>query len=492
MGKLLSKIKMPSKGVQVYTYISAPGAVQIELEVPKRTGTVRDQGRFETDNYEVDSAAIRWPLKTTGKFVFRVRKDGDVVTEQHIEVDPITGDVRSSSTMDDTLLETRSIRDRDLVVCYGSYEAGPGKVGLPNRHQCYVSVTRDFSDWMAMVAPRGGDEEKKPFNHLVLPAPHDVGMNSMDTMNAILKHAGVAGSTILAEMMPFLGGAKDGIAKVLQGLSDVTVSNIAPDIIASLSITQKDTVSTLCAIGARYFEFRPAHCHSALLPHSPLPDKLYFQHGPIPGMAYDQFLSELVLFLTEHTAEVAVVHVRWDGVPAECRRPDDAELRSYLDAALALSRGTVRAGGVDDLRGGRTLQELRDEGRRLVYVQDDGGVLSTYDDDANATTAGDKILRAFERVLTRENQEGRTMTLVQCQATPTNIKDVIYYSVATAEASSMVLMATKAQCGHLLLPWLRDNLAGRCRNDQLVVLMDDFLDGSATDVAVGLCRERLR
>jgi hypothetical protein len=408
-----------------------------------------------------------------------------------MDVDPITGNIRSNSTMDNIMLETRSVLDQELAVSYGVYEAGSGQVGLPNRHQCYVSVTQNFGGWMGMVAPPGSEAEKKPFNHMVLPAPHDPGMNSMDTINAILKHAGNAASTVLANMIPYLGRAKDGIAKVVQGLSDATVSQIAPDIIASLSVTQKDTLSTLCSIGARYFEFRPAHCHSAILPYSPLPDKLYFQHGPIPGMAYDQFLSDLVLFLAAHPTEIAVVHVRWDGVPAECARPSDSELKSYLDAALALSNGSVKAGSIDDLKT-KSIQELRNSKKRLLYVVNDGGVLSTYDDNANATTNGQSILQAFDRVLKSDNQGGKSMTVVQCQATPTNIKDVIYYSIATADVSSMVLMGTKPMCDSILLPWARDNIAGRCKGDQLVILMDDFLDGAVTDVVVGLCRQRLR
>ena len=491
MGNAASKIKMPSKGVQVYTYISAPGDVQIDVEVPKQSGVVKDKQRFQSENYEVDAAKIKWPINRTGRFKFSVRKNGRVVTEQWMDVDPVTGDVRSNSTMDNTMLETRSIRDQELVISYGAYEAGSGQVGLPSRHQVYVSVTQDFGAWMGMVAPPGSEAEKKPFNHLVLPAPHDSGMNSMDTINAIMKHSGVAASTVLAKMIPFLGKAKDGIAKVIQGMSDATVSQIAPDIIASLSITQKDTLSTLCFIGARYFEFRPAHCHSAILPHSPLPDKLYFQHGPIPGMAYDQFLSDLVLFLAAHPTEIAVVHVRWDGVPAECARPSDSELKSYLEAALKMSNGSVKAGSIDDLKN-RTIKELRDSGKRLLFVQNDGGVLSTYDDNANATTNGQSILQAFDRVLHSNNQAGKSMTLVQCQATPTNIKDVIYYSVATTDVSSMVLMATKPICDSILLPWARDNIAKRCRGDQLVIMMDDFLDGAVTDVVIGLCKQRLR
>ncbi|CAI4215553.1 unnamed protein product [Parascedosporium putredinis] len=461
---------MPSKGVQAYTYISAPGGVEIDISVPKQEETRSAQRKWETGNFEVDAGKIKWPLKRTGRFTFKVRRKDPqaVITEQWMDVDPISGDIASASTFEDTMLETRSIIDKGLAVSYGVYEAGPGQAGLPNRHQAYMVVTQEWNNWQGIVAPAGSEQEKKKFACFVLPSPHDVGMNSMDTMNAILKHAGVASAKVLTSVMPALQRGQDSIAKVIGGLADVTVSKIAPDIIASFSGQRIAT--------------RPSS-------RTPLPDKLYFQHGPIPGMAYDQFLNDLVAFLVKNPSEIAVVHVRWDGVPAECARPDDAELQNYLNAALTLSNGAVKSGNMNDLRNA-TIQELRSQKKRLLYVVNEG-VLSTYDDIANATVDGRSMISAFERVLTSQNQEGKNMTVAQCQATPTNIKDVIYYSVVSASVSTMALMATKALCGHLLLPWLRDNVMSRCKKDQLLVIMDDFIDGSDTDVAVELSKKRL-
>ena len=480
---------MPSKGVQTYTYISGPGALEIDLSVPGKSSTVKAQRVFATANFEVETSKIKWPLHRTGRFQFKVRRDGRQIAEKWVDVDPITGDVASRSTMDDTMGETRSIVDKDVVTCFGIYEAGSGKAGLPNRHQFYVSVTHNWSAWQGQVAPAGSAAEKKRFACLVLPSPHDVGMNSMETMNAILAHAGSAAAKVLTDLVPALQRGQDSIAKILSGISDATVAKLAPDIIASLSITQKDSLSTMLAIGARYFEFRPAHCHSAILPHSPLPDKLYFQHGPIPGMAYDQFLADLVDFLVKNPTEIAVVHLRWDGVPAECKRPDEKELQAHLDAALALSRGSLKAGGLKDLKEA-SIGELRAQKKRLLCFSN-AGVLSTYDDVANATVDGRSMLAAFEQKLNAKAQEKKNFTVAQCQATPTNIKDVIYYSVATAGVSTMALMATKALCGHLLYPWLRENVVGRCKGDQLLVLMDDFVEGGQTDVAVELSKRRL-
>ncbi|KAJ2898501.1 hypothetical protein MKZ38_003851 [Zalerion maritima] len=466
--------------------------VEIDLSVPKEEIKRRDQKRFQAHNLEVDLKNLGWGVLKggTGRFKFKVKHNGKTLTEQFLDVDPISGDVRSKSSMDDTMNETKSILDKELVVSYGAYEAGTGTAGLPNRHQVYVAVTQNWSAWQGLVAPDGSAAAKKPFHRLVLPCPHDVGMNSMDTINAILKHAGTAAAAMLVNLAPYLKGAQKEIGAILSGLSDVTAAQIAPSIIASLAITQKDTLTTMLSSGARYFEFRPAHCHQAILPHSPLPDKLYFQHGPIPGMAYDAFLMDLVHFLAAHPTEIAVVHERWDGVPAECAKPSDDELKGYHNAALALSNGAIAQGNLDDLKK-RTIGELRDSKKRLIVIKN-VGVLSTYDDNANATTDGKSILAAWEKTLTRDNEKKHNFTVAQVQATPTNLEGVIKYSVLTASASTMALMSTKGMCDHMMLPWARDNLDKRLGRDKLLCIMNDFLEGATTDVAVDLSKKRLR
>jgi hypothetical protein len=119
----------------------------------------------------------------------------------------------------------------------------------------------------------------------------------------------------------------------------------------------------------RYFEFRPAHLHQTLLAAgTPLPDKLYFQHGPITGMAYEEFLHGCVDFLKNHQSEIIVVQIRWDGVPAECAHPSDQELNDYLNVALGISNGSVAAGSLDDMKN-LTIEELRNQRKRLILFK---------------------------------------------------------------------------------------------------------------------------
>lgn len=133
-------------------------------------------------------------------------------------------------------------------------------------------------------------------------------MNSMQNCEAILRHAGGAViRTLLADNEKY----RQVLSNITDAVSGPAVAKLAPNIVSSLAITQKDSVENILALGARYFEFRPAFTHNELRKH--LPDKLYFQHSAIPGMAYDEFLRAVVRFLCDHPTEIVVVQLRWDG-----------------------------------------------------------------------------------------------------------------------------------------------------------------------------------
>ncbi|KAK3936096.1 PLC-like phosphodiesterase [Diplogelasinospora grovesii] len=471
---------MPSKGVQAYTYIAVPGC-SIELSVPKQTIVRNELNYFWNGDMEVDARNISSFFDKTGRFTFKVLQNGNLITEQWIDVNAITGNA-SSGTMN-TIANTPSVLHANgVVVTYGFYEAGPGHGLLPDRHQCYVTVSPNYANWMATVAPPGSQLEGRPFSRLVLPAVHDVGMNSMQSSEAVLRKVGGAiVSTLVCD--------NKIMSEIADAVSGPAIALIAPNIIFSLAITQKDNLDTMMQIGARYFEFRPAHCHKAVIPSGALPDRLYFQHSAIPGMAYDAFLHDVVQFLLAHPTEIIVVQLRWDGVPPECARPSDQEQREYLDAALREANGQIIAGGLDDLRQSTIGQLRRDRKRLIMLVNVDS--LSTYTDAGNATLNGDSIVSAFPAVLTASNAAGKGFINIQCQATATNIPKAVVYSILEASTTTSCLLATKAICDSKTLPWCRDNVLATCGRESLVVMMNDFLDGATADVAVQLSRKRL-
>lgn len=293
----------------------------------------------------------------------------------------------------------------------------------------------------------------------------------MQNADAMLQHSGDDLIKIVMEHFKLQGS-------VHFGLADDAIKHIAPAIIESLAITQKDSVTVMLNIGARYFEFRPAHMLDQLKPNMPLPDTLYFQHACIPGMAFEEFLEEVVTFLEQHQGELVVTQLRYDGIMDGCAHPGDQELDDMINKAIegkGLTRGTV-----DDMQH-MSIDELRSSGRRLIIFNPVSS-FSTYTDQGNATLDGDSIIAEFE-AMTAENQNGQAFSNIQCQATATNIKDAVIYCALSANASNSCLMSTKAICDAKTLPWIRDHALEKLTQEQLIVCMVRLLTPSETQIA---------
>jgi hypothetical protein len=138
----------------------------------------------------------------------------------------------------------------------------------------------------------------------------------------------------------------------------------------------------------------------------------------------------------------------------------------------------------------QSISSLRDQKKRLIILRDTNQV-SNYDDEANASLNGDTMVEKLHSMC-EDPPKGHPITLLQCQATATNIRDVIIASVLNADVSTSPILATKPVCDHKILPLLRGE-RGRAlmREESVVVVLNDFFDGATADVAIGLCQERL-
>lgn len=469
---------MPSKGVKCFTYIAVDG-VEVEYCIPNKSIKRNNQHDFTTDHLEVDKKNLS-TFTLSGEFSFTVRLNGLELTRQSVQVNAMTGKL-GSGTMT-SMDQTPSIFSSDVIICYGFYDAGPGHAGLPSQHQCYVTVTPNYEHWMRDTIPQDDDISTCPFHRMVLPAAHDIGMNSMATSLALLNNAGTG---VIKEL---LGREIPHILSFINKLGDSAINRIAPDIIRNLAICQKDSLETILKLGARYFEFRPARCLRKLQAVSSLEDVLYFQHGVIPGTPYRAFVEDLVRFLIEHQDEIVVVQLRWDGVPADCPRPGDDKLRDVFDNVLRDKELLV--GDEGDMMS-KSMRELRGEKKRLVLLQNTRQI-SNYDDKTNATLTGESMVDKLND-MAQNPPSGHPIVLLQCQATATNIRDVVIASVVNADVSTSPILATKPVCDSKILPLLRGD-TGRdlTREDGVVVLMNDFFDGATAHVAIEMCKRRLQ
>lgn len=474
------KKKMPSKGIKCFAYIAVDG-VQIEFSVPKQSIKLSSHRQFLTHHLEVESKNLP-RFRFTGDFAFTVRREGCELTRQWVAVNSMTGKLEAGSML--SMEQTPALfPEDDMAITYGFYDAGPGLAALPKQHQCYVCVTPNYSHWMRDAIPPDSDLADRPFSRMVLPSSHDVGMNNMASSLQLLQNAG---SGLVKEV---LGRSLPRAFSMLNRATDAAVKRIAPDIIRALAMTQKDTLDAMLQLGARYFEFRPAQCHRRLQSITTLPDTLYFQHGAIPGMPYRVLLEHVVRFLGSHGDEIVVLQNRWDGVPDECPRPTDDQLHDVLCEVLAGKE--IEVGSEHDMMH-KSISELRRETKRLIVLRDVPQA-SNYDDEANATLTGDEMVRKLHAMADEQCHRSEPITLLQCQATATNIRDVIIATVLDSDVSTSPILATKPVCDAKMLPLLKGEVGRKLMGGSagVVVVLNDFFDGATADVAVELCKERL-
>jgi hypothetical protein len=147
--------------------------------------------QFTIDHLEVERKHTSPPY-FNGIFRCRVLQKGREVFNKWVEINAITGNL-GQGTMK-SLVDQTSLVNNDICVTHCFYDA-PHKgniAGLPDWDQFYVTVSPNNSSWISIVAPTGSAAAGKPFRRLVLPAAHDVGMNSLHTSEVILQRAGPA------------------------------------------------------------------------------------------------------------------------------------------------------------------------------------------------------------------------------------------------------------------------------------------------------------
>ena len=368
-----------------------------------------------------------------------------------------------------------------MIITFGFYDAGHGEVGLPNHDQCYVTICSiSNKSWMGAVAPPGSPQAQQPFSRFVLAAPHDNGMNSMQQADAVL-------SSVNSDMMTDLRKIVPGLHHFAH-IPDEALVHMLPNIVYGVSITQKKQISVMLALGARYFEFRPAELLPMFQKVSKLPNKFYFQHACIPGLPFDEFLASQVEFLDETPTEIVTIHIRYDNIVKECKKPTEEEIHQALDSACAKAQNDKLTWGHRECFS-TSIDTLRSTGHRLIVVI----MADKYDSWtalAYATLKADPILERFESMNTA-GQESTDITVLQCQATSQSIKEVLVYSVLSANAASSCLTSTKGALDMQTLPWIRANALDRLQAKKTIVILNDFIDGATTDTSIELSRRRL-
>lgn len=483
---------MPSKGLSIYSYIS-PHLTQhqynVEFSVPGPDGIIVNgvNDNFTVKSLEMESKHIHGIANYTGKFQWRVLRDGEEVASAYNMINTFTGNLEGGK-MISTQHFSPVILDNSIVT-YGFYDAGHGEAGLTNRDQCYVTVCPlENRSWMGNIAPPGSPEADLPFSRFVLPAPHDNGMNTMENASAVLKGVSPSHMPYLKELFPHL--------QFFNHLPDTAIAHMLPNIVYGTSVTQKKPISTMLDLGARYFEFRPARLLPLFQEISSLPNQFYFQHACIPGLPFVDFLNAQVQFLDANPTEIVVIHIRYDNIPAACAKPTDAELNDLLTTAFSQARNENQSNPLtwtaDPSAFHTPISTLRQNNTRLILLH----MANKYDSwsaHSYATLSSTPIIASFENMSTDDQLKSipSAPTILQCQATSQSIREVLVYSVVASNAATSCLTSTKAMGDMRTLPWIKEHVNKRLRAERTVVVMNDFIDGATCDTCIEVSKERL-
>lgn len=470
---------MPSKGIAVYSYISVEGYT-VDFAVPKVSFTNTAADNFTSKDLEVESSNLEGRFNFTGRFEWKVHDPhGTVVGSAFNNINSMTGNLDGGSMT--STANFKPIVTDSVIITYGFYDAGHGEAGLPNKDQCYVTVCSvENKSWMGAVAPPGSPQAQQPFSRFVLAAPHDNGMNSMQSADAVLSAIDTDMAADLRKIIPRL--------EFFSHIPDSALVHMLPDIVYGVSITQKKEIPVMLKLGARYFEFRPAELLPMFQKVSKLPNRHYFQHACIPGLAFDEFLADQVEFLDQNPTEIVVIHIRYDNIVKECKKPTEEEICQHLDAACIQAQNQPLTWGRHECFA-KPIDSLRSTGQRMIVVI----MADKYDSwtaEAYATLKADPILARFESMNT-EGQDSTDITVLQCQATSQSIKEVLVYSILSSNAASSCLTSTKGALDMRTLPWVRANALNNLQADKNIVIMNDFIDGATTDTSIELSRRRL-
>ncbi len=213
------------------------------------------------------------------------------------------------------------------------------------------------------------------------------------------------------------------------------------------------------------------------------------QRTTVPGLAFDEFLDDQVDFLDANLTEIVTIHIRHDNIVKECKLPTTEEVEQMLDAACAKAQKAKLTWGHRECFS-QPIDVLRNEGRRLIVVID-APKYDSWTAEAYATLSPAPILAQFEN-MTTEGQEATDLTILQCQATSQSIKEVLIYSVLSANAATSCLTSTKGMLDMATQPWIRKNALDRLQAEKTIVIMNDFIDGATCDTSIELSRKRLQ
>jgi len=509
---------MPSKGITSYGYVASstyPNVQEMVL-VPSANyswgvfcsqGVKQDFGNWGRLPFQIQSANAQVNLSdichdmpdTAGTVTFQsVNQPGNFGF--FTQIYPISGEIGNSSAIN--FLNTPAVIEPELAISWGLYRAGPGNFGLTNQYQQYMYISDNHSQWMGNLVASNPAYAQQVFNRFVLPGAHDAGMFDPTWINNNINGLNQSLNSILTNM---IGSAFAGL------ITDVlsAIDGYVPRFVEYAAFTQKEQVATMLNLGTRYFDFRPGKVAAAVQQYTGPDNTLYHQHSFIPGCPYITFLTDVLNWLNQNPTEIVVVSLSTNGFYDDASMdPTLQELEEAWAAAVSNTGSTLVIGDNTDLNS--SYASLISQQKRFIFLNNPniGGnyyYANKYDtyNDAYATFDPAPIINVLEK-MTPQDQAGMDYTVVQVQGTCTTllfnnlenewsnakascISDVAQLAAACTDSNAAsFLMSTKAYFDQATYPWVYNNLNSHLGNDQLIVILNDFVDNALADICKAL------
>ncbi|MEV4315343.1 hypothetical protein [Actinocrispum sp. NPDC049592] len=458
---------MTSKGIEFYSAVHGPAAagdpIKVRLFVDGGEGKEFLEGVQPYGHGHVE-------VERGGLFFTESSREVHLTVHCGTEVFRVTQliDTQWPKLPDGPLADTFKTPTRFVDTPRGKLAVSYGFGDTSGQHASdllYVTVTPVYSDWMGELVGAHPGLRDRAFSTFSLPGAHDAGMygpgeSIHTTIDALM------GGAIAPAMLIPLGPVGAAIAALLAMGSAL---DLLPTAVVNSAFVQKDDVKTLLDLGIRYFDFRPG---------VPLgEDALAHIHSVVPGCELAVFLSQTLRWLEAHPTEIAVIRFSDDGIYHRLL-PNAAKVEDVVRESFDTS--TIRRGGIGDLT--RTVSDLLAGNTRLLMVRKDnyhGSWTSAYEtDDVNVIK--DKLATM------KVQATGADQIALELQSSGT--KDGLVLGAKNRAYGQLI--KTKPVFRDTLYPWVRENAPKKFAQG-LLVLMDDFADGSLTRLAIDLTTSRL-
>jgi hypothetical protein len=466
---------MLSKGVNYYFVntselamssqaLNADGSISMN-----QTDIQNQPAYFCTGNCQIEASVL--PPAATGSIT--VNAGGTTLNES---INAITG---TSSGPLSNMMQTNAVITDNYNLSYGFFDAGTGVgTGLTNQDQIYGYLTPPQQNWMGNLASQNASVNNAPFANFVLPGAHDSGTFDLTAVNAICSNP-----ISLAALITILGPVFGSL-----------IANDAPSVITGVAVTQKDNITSMLNLGCRYFDFRPGMMPT---PINQIASDIYHIHTIIPGYPFSSFLMDILTWLNNNPSEIVVISLGGSGF-LDVTIPTINELQSILiEAQQNTKTQSIQIGSTSDLQ--TVYADLISQNKRLFFLNTQDGAFGdwyparkydSYNDSYN-TTNPENIITALQAMNTG-GQANADFTVLQLQGTATgqNVGAIITSLIASSSNAYEPLISTKANFDSNTYPWLLNNVSTNLSNNQLLVMLNDFVDNGLATVASSLTLER--